>query len=99
MVTIAPVPAIAGEKELMAGLGTNVNPPMVAVAVGDDTFRFPDAPEPTMASMLVEEITVNESTGTPPKLTDVIPVKPFPEIVTSTPGPANAGEKEYIANG
>ena len=49
------------------------------------TLIVPDAPSPIMAVMLSFETTVNESAALPPKLTDFVPVKLVPTIVTKSP--------------
>ena len=47
-----------------------------------------------MAVILVGLTTVKDVAVTPPKLTEVAPVKLFPEIVTVFPLVAEIGEKE-----
>jgi len=53
MVTVAPVPADAGVKEVMVGGGTNVNPARLAVTPPVVTLTLPEVPFATTAVMLV----------------------------------------------
>ena len=49
--------------------------------------------------IFVDETIENESAGTPPKLTEVTPVKPLPVILTTSSFLAVAGVKEKMARG
>ena len=60
------------------------------------TLIGPDAPDPTIALMLVGESTVNDVAGVPPKLTAVAPVRFVPVITTVTPAVALDGVKELM---
>lgn len=60
------------------------------------TLIFPEAPEPTVAVIVVELTTVKEDAATPPMLTPVTPVKFEPVIVTTVPAVPLAGLKEVI---
>jgi hypothetical protein len=55
----------------------------VAVPKAVVTETDPDAPDPTVALMLVALTTENVVAAVPPKLTDVAPVKFVPVIVTT----------------
>lgn len=99
MVTVVPVAATVGVKDVMAGISPNVNPAREAVPAGVVTLTVPDAPAPTTASILVGELTVNEVAAVPPKLTAVVPVKFVPVIATVVPVPAAVGVKEVIVGG
>jgi hypothetical protein len=61
------------------------------------TLTFPVAPEPTTAEILVSELTTNEETGMPPKLTAVAPLKFIPFISTVAPVAAVVGENDEIS--
>ncbi len=91
MVTVAPVAADAGVKEVMVGVGSNVNPARVPVPPGDETLTVPEVPVATTAVMLVLLTTLNEVAAVPPKLTAVAPVKLVPVRVTVAPEPADSG--------
>ena len=96
IVTIVPVAADAGVKDVIAGPGINMNPPIVAVPPGVVILRFPDAPDPTTAVIAVDEFTVNELAAIPPKLTAEAPVKLAPVMVTVSPEAADAGENDVM---
>ena len=96
IVTVVPLPADVGVKELITGAGTNVNPASVAVPSGVVTLTFPLVPLATTAVMDVALTTLNEAAAVPPKLTAVAPVKLVPVIVTVAPGPAEVGVNEVI---
>ena len=68
---------------------------MVAVPYGVVTATSPEAPVPTNAVISVEEITVNEA-ATPPKLTEVVPVKLVPYIVIVEPCCPSVGVNDVI---
>src|SRR4030095_2127192 len=55
-----------------------------------------DAPDPTIAVIVVAELTVNKEAATPPKFTAVAPVKLVPVIVIDVPVPPLDGVKEVI---
>ena len=99
MVTVAPVPADAGVKEVMVGGGTNVNSARVAVPPEVVTLTLPVVPLATTAVMLVALTTLNEVAAVPPKLTAVAPVRLVPVMVTVAPVPADFGVKEEMVGG
>jgi len=96
IVTVAPIAALVGVKEVIVGAGTNVNPTCVAVPPGVVTLTLPEVPAATTAVMLVAETTLNDVAAVPPKLTAVAPVKLVPVIVTVAPIAALVGVKEVI---
>jgi len=57
----------------------------VPVPFGVVTLTAPLAPVPTIAVIPVAESTTKEEAATPPNLTEVVPVKFVPEIVTDVP--------------
>ena len=68
-----PVPALVGAKEVMVGDemgegGIKINPDNDAVPPGVDKLTAPVAPVPTVATIEVEETTVKDVTGVPPKV-------------------------------
>lgn len=85
-----------GVNDVTVGAGINVNPPIDAVPFEVVTLTLPDAPDPTTAVILVDELTVNELTAIPPKLIAVAPVKLVPVIITEPPAPALVGAKDDI---
>ena len=99
MVTVAPVAALVGVKEVMTGVGIKVNPASTAVPPQVVTLTFPEVPAATTAVMLVAETTVKEVAAVPPKLTAVAPVKLVPVMVTVAPVTALVGVKEVIVGG
>src|ERR1700710_612076 len=80
----------------MAGGATKVKPVAAVVPPALVTDTEPDAPEPTLATMVLSEITTNDAAGAPPKLTDIVPVKLVPFIVTDADSPVVAGVKVLI---
>jgi len=80
----------------MAVTTVNVNPPRVAVPPGVVTLTLPEAPVPTTAVILVDELTVNDVAAILPKLTAIAPVKLVPVIVIEAAVPPLAGVKEVI---
>ena len=87
---------LTGLNDVIVGAGMKVNPANVVVPPGVVTLILPDAPLPTMAVMLVAELTVNEVAAIPPKLTEVVPVKLVPVIVIDSPTAPLAGVKKVI---
>jgi hypothetical protein len=73
-----------------------VNPLFEAVSAWLITDMSPDAPLPITAVMLVDDVTLNEAAGFPPKLTDEVLNKLFPVMVTVAPSAAEDGEKLVI---
>lgn len=100
IVTVSPIGAFVGAKEVITGAGTNVNPGKFAVPPGVVTDTAPEAPDaPTTAVICVGETIVKLVAGTPPKLTAVAPTRYAPCIVTVIPGPASAGEMLSMTGG
>ena len=91
-----PAPPLAGVNEVIVGTGINVNPANDTIPPGVVTLTLPDAPVPTTAVMLVDELTVNEIAATPPKLTAVAPIKLVPVIVTDNPATPLVGVNDVI---
>ena len=96
IVTVVPLAADVGVKELITGAGINVNPESVAVPPGVVTLTLPLVPLATTAVMDVALTTLNEVAAVPPKLTAVAPVKLVPVIVTVVPLAADVGVNEVI---
>jgi hypothetical protein len=99
MVTNVPVEPVVGVKEVIRGGGKKINPERLADPPFVFIETFPDAPLPTTAVMLVEEIMLKDKAGTPPNLTAVAPVNPVPVIVTVAPEIADVGLNELIVGG
>ena len=83
IVTVCPVPAEVGLKDVIVGGGRYVKPARVPVPDAVVTETEPDAPAPTVALMLVALTTVNLVAAVPPKLTAVAPVKFVPVMLTT----------------
>ena len=98
-VIVVPVTPLVGVNDVIVGVGINVNPANVAVPPGVVTLTLPEAPVPTTAVMLVDELTVNDEAATPPKLTTIAPLKFVPVIVIAVPVPPPAGLSEVIVGG
>ena len=82
----APLAAEVGLKPVIVGLVTTVNVPAeVAVPLGVVILMFPVLPLPTVAVIIVAELTVKLAAAVPPKLTAVAPVRFVPFIVTTVP--------------
>ena len=78
---------------IVAGTVTVKGVLLTAVPVALVTEITPDVPVPTVAVIVVGETTVNEVAAVPPKVTEVVPVKFVPAIVTTVPAGPLAGEK------
>ena len=91
-----PVPPLDGVNEVIVGGGIKVKPAIDAVPPGVVIVILPDAPAPTTAVILVDELTVKDVAAIPPKLTDVAPVKFVPIMVMAAPVAALVGVKEVI---
>src|SRR5262245_2980418 len=68
-----------------------MNPGALAVPPGVVTVTFPEDPSSIVAVIEVDEFTINDPAGVPPKLTAVAPVKFVPVIVITAPGPPAVG--------
>lgn len=93
IVTGSPTIDDVGVNEVIVGVGIKTKPGLVAVPPGVVTDKLPVAPAPTIASIEVVEVKVNELAGVPPKLTPVAPVKSVPVMVTEVPTGPLAGVK------
>ena len=78
------------------GKSKKVKPARDVVPPGVVIFTAPVEPEPTTATMAVDESTMKEATGVPPNVIMEVPVKFVPVIVITEPAPALVGEKEVI---
>jgi hypothetical protein len=85
-----------GENEVIKGAGMKLNPLLVVVPKGVVTAIAPDAPPSTTALIRLEETTVNDLAGTPPKLTAVAPERFVPLIAMVLPTPPLFGLNEMI---
>lgn len=99
IVTVAPTPEVKGMKELITGGGINTNPESAPVPPGVVTATSPDEPPEMIAVIVVEFTTVNEPAGVPPNLTEVVPLKLAPVIVTAAPLAAKVGLNDAITGG
>ena len=85
IVIVVPGLPDVGVKLVMLGVEPQVKAPRLAVPEGVVTDTIPDAPLPTVAVIVVAELTVKVVAATPPKLTAVAPVKLIPVMVTTVP--------------
>jgi len=76
--------------------GLKVKPDLLAVPPEVVTLILPEVPFAMTAEMLVEETTLKEIGADPPKVTEVAPVNPVPEMMTVCWVVADAGVKEFI---
>ena len=96
MVTTVPTGPEEGVNEVMVGEDCQIKPGNEATPPGLVTVTFPVAPVPTDATMLVDELTVNEVADIAPKLTDMTPDKDVPLIVTIVPAVPDVGVNDKI---
>ena len=98
MTTEVPTVPLAGVNKVIVGAGVTVKfVELVPVPFGVVTAILPvTAPEGTVAAICVAEFTVKLVEETPPKVTDVAPVKLVPVITTDVPGPPLGGVNEVI---
>ena len=101
MLMIAPAAALVGAKDVMVGEGTdeggiNIKPTSDALPPGVVRLTAPEVPVPTMATIDVEETTVNDVTGVPPNVITVVPVKFVPVMLMTAPAAALVGAKDVI---
>jgi hypothetical protein len=100
-VTTVPTGPVEGEKPVIAGPGMYVNAvALVAVPPGVATETSPvvSASDGTTA-VIDESLTTTNEAAMPLNLTEAVPVRCEPEIVTVAPPPAEAGENPVIAGG
>ena len=98
IVTCVATGPLVGEKELTTTAGAMVNEALVAVPPGVVTLTVPVVvPVGTVVLIWVSEITLKVAVLLLKNLTDVVPVKLVPLIVTGRPMEPLAGESEVIA--
>ena len=93
---VVSLPPIVGVKDAIPGSNVKIKPAFETVVTGVVTDTFPEAPEATIAVMLVAEFIVNELASTSPKLTAVAPVKLTPVTFIAEPTPPEVGIKLLI---
>jgi hypothetical protein len=99
IVMSAPAAAVVGANAVIVGAGMNVNPASEAVPPGVVKLTAPEEPLPTIATIVVDDTTVNELTAVPPNVKAVVPSKLVPVILINAPVAAIVGEKEMIVGG
>jgi hypothetical protein len=99
MVIKAPAAAVLGANAVIVGAGMKVNPSSEAVPPGVVRLTAPDEPAPTIATIDVEDTTVNAVTGVPPNVMIEVPTKLLPVIVINVPVAAAVGENEVMVGG
>jgi hypothetical protein len=92
----APAAAVFGANEVMVGAGIKVKPAKEAVPPGVVKLTAPPEPVPTIATMEVEETTVNAATGVPPNVMADVLLKLVPVILINAPAAAVVGANEVI---
>ena len=97
IVNTVPCVPLKGVKRVMVGL--TEYPAKVAVPLGVVTERDPPPPEGAVACINVGDTTVNELAGIPANSTELVFVKPFPEMLTNVPSDAEVGKNELIVGG
>ena len=85
IVTTVPLFPLVGVKELMIGGLPKVNPSLLPVPFTVATATFPVVPVPTTAVIPLAESTTKDFAAVPPQLTEVVPVKLDPLMVTIVP--------------
>jgi hypothetical protein len=98
IVTEVPTGPLAGENEVTLAGGATVNVPLVAVPPGVVTLTVPlTAPVGTVVLIWMSETTVKVAVLLLENLTDVVPVKLVPLMVTGRPIAPLAGDSEVMA--
>ena len=85
IVTVVPIGPDAGENDVITGVANQVKPGREEDPPGFVTITFPVPPLPTIALILVDELTMNDNTFIPPTVTPVVPVKEVPVIFKIVP--------------
>ena len=96
IVISAPAAAVIGANAVIVGAGMKVNPSSEAVPPGVVKLTAPDEPVPTIATMEVEETTVNAATGVPPNVMADVLLKLVPVILINAPAAAVLGANAVI---
>jgi hypothetical protein len=96
MLMIAPADALVGAKDVILGADMKVNPASDAGPPGVVRLTAPVDPVPTIATMEVDDTTVNEVTGVPPNVIIEVPVKFVPVMLMTAPAAAVVGAKLVI---
>jgi hypothetical protein len=97
IVTRVPTGPVAAEKDIIVGASIKVNPVNDAVPPRVVRLTAPVAPDPTLATIEVDETTVNDVTGVPPNVIKEVPVKFVPVMLMTAPAAAVLGAKDVIA--
>ena len=96
MLMTAPAAAVLGAKDVIAGADKKVKPASDALPPGVVRLTAPVAPVPTIATIDVEETTVNDETGVPPNVIADVLLKLVPVILIIAPADALVGAKDVI---
>jgi hypothetical protein len=96
IVTNVPTGPVVAEKEIIVGAGINVNPASEVLPPGVVRLTAPVDPVPTIATIEVDDTTVNEVTGVPPNVITEVPVKFVPVILINVPAAAVVGANEVM---
>jgi hypothetical protein len=91
-----PAAAVVGANAVIVGAAIKVKPANEAVPPGVVRLTAPVAPVPTIATIEVEETTVNDVTGVPPNVIIEVPVKFVPVMLMTAPAAAVVGAKLVI---
>jgi hypothetical protein len=92
----APAAAVVGANVVIVGAPMNVKPASEALPPGVVRLTAPVAPVPTIATIEVDDTTVNEVTGVPPNVMVDVLLKFVPVILINVPAAAVVGANEVM---
>jgi hypothetical protein len=96
MLMIAPAAAVVGANAVIVGAPIKINPACEALPPGVVRLTAPLLPAPTVATIDVEETTVNDETGVPPNVIADVLLKLVPVILIIAPAAAVVGANVVI---
>ena len=99
MVIVSPIPPEVGENDFITGGAKQVKPLKLSDPPIVFTFILPLEPVPTTAIMVLLFRTLKDFAVSFPNLTDCVPAKANPLMVSIPPVGADFGEKEVIVGG
>ncbi|HMJ47855.1 MAG TPA: hypothetical protein VK498_11035 [Ferruginibacter sp.] len=98
ILSLIPAGPDVGVKEEMDG-PVKIKPGKLPLPAGVVTLTLPEDPFPTIAVILVPELTMKDEAANPPNFTEYAPVKPAPVILTDVPTLVATGVKDVITGG
>jgi hypothetical protein len=96
IVTSVPTGPVVAEKEIIVGAGIKVKPASEALPPGVVRLTAPVDPVPTIATIEVDDTTVNDVTGVPPNVMVDVLLKFVPVILINVPAAAVVGANAVI---